>query len=71
MVEHEICKGCKWNNYPECYGIIMDNGSYMNIEHLRPEFKCGQKDKDLAFDFSIRTKTKLEELEERIDELEK
>lgn len=69
-MEHKTCKGCKWNNYPTCKGTIMDNGNEMNIENLRPIFKCGQKDLDIIADFTPK-KTRLEVLEERIIELEK
>lgn len=73
MTEHKICKGCKFNNYPECHGTIMDNGSYMNIENLKPMFQCGQKDELELTDFSIEVKSKveleLEDLQEQINEL--
>lgn len=70
MVEHEICKGCQWNHYPLCYGTKMYDGKYMNIENLKPLFKCGQKDEDTMTDFSIKPQTKLEDLETRLKVLE-
>lgn len=74
MTEHKICKGCKWNNYPTCKGSIMFNGSEMNIENLKPSFKCGHKDKLEVTDFSIKKKSalelKIEELEAKIKKLE-
>lgn len=74
MSEHKICKDCKFNHYPECHGIKMDDGNYMNIENLKPGFRCGQKNEDKLFDFSIKKKSelelKIEALEERINELE-
>lgn len=73
-MEHKICKGCQYNNYPECYGTIMGNGSYMNIEYLKNGFKCGQKNKLEVDDFSIKIKSalelKVEELEEKFKTLE-
>ena len=75
MTENEICKGCPYNHYPECYGTKMFDGNYMNIENLLPGFQCGQKDELELKDFSISIKTpnqiKIEELEARIMELEK
>ena len=74
MTEHEVCKGCKWNNYPVCNGIIMFDGNPMNIEKLRPTFQCERKDLDNIDDFSIKPKSplelKIEELEARIRALE-
>ena len=76
MTEHEICKGCTWNDYPYCSGTKMDDSNFMNIENLHDEFKCGQKDMVEITDFTIvKQKTalelKVEELEARIIELEK
>lgn len=68
-MEHKICKGCIWNNYPTCKGTIMHDGNEMNIENLKPSFRCGQKDMDIMTDFTPK-KTKVEELEERIQVLE-
>ncbi len=70
MIAHNICKGCKWNVYPECRGTIMENGRYMNIEKLRSTFQCGQKDFNEVNDLSFKKKTKVEELEARIKILE-
>lgn len=67
MTEHKICKGCKYNRYPLCYGTKMYDGEYMNIENLKESFNCGQKDEPELTDFSIKTKS---ELELRIEELE-
>lgn len=67
-MEHKICEDCKWNKYPLCMGIKMED--YMNIENLNDDFQCGQKDLDNMMDFSIREKTKLELLEERVETLE-
>lgn len=47
MTEHDVCVGCKWNNYPTCDGTIID-GSKMNIENLVETFLCGVKDLDEA-----------------------
>ena len=75
MTEHKICKDCKWNEYPLCKGTIMPNGEYMNIENIKPIFKCGQKEELELNDMSIERKSdldlKIEELETRINELEK
>lgn len=74
MVEHEVCIGCPYNQYPLCYGTKMFDGNYMNIENLKGGFKCGQKDELELKDFSIKKKStldlKIEELEARIIELE-
>ncbi len=74
MVEHEICKGCKFNKYPLCEGTKMFDGNYMNIENLNDGFVCGQKDKSELTDFSTVKKSslelKVEELESRINTLE-
>jgi len=73
MVEHKTCKGCPYNHYPLCYGTIMLDGSYMNIENQKECFQCGQKDKEVT-DFSIEKKSELElrveELETKINSLE-
>ena len=73
MTEHEVCKDCSYNHYPLCYGTIMFDGNYMNIENLREGFECGQKDKEMT-DFSIVKKTdlelKIDVLELRIKDLE-
>ena len=66
----ELCKGCKWNNYPYCNGSKDFDGNFMRIDNLRPIFMCGQKDNNIVYDFSIIEKTKLELLEERIEILE-
>ena len=75
MTEHEICKGCQWNKYPECLGTKMFTGEFMNIENIRPGFECGKKDRLESTDLSIEIKNplelKIEELEARIDELVK
>ena len=74
MTEHEVCKGCRWNNYPICLGTKMFDGNFMNIERMRHGFNCGQKDLLEAKDFSIHVKSetelKIEELEARLLELE-
>ncbi len=72
MTEHELCKGCKWNNYPICDGSIFDNVK-MDISNLDDDFKCGQKYEDLVDDqpaFQDTQKIRIEELEARILELE-
>ena len=73
-MEHKVCKDCIWNRYPECYGTIMDNKKYMNIENLRTGFRCGQKDRLEVDDLSFKEKTdlelKTEDLEERIKKIE-
>ena len=75
MSEHKVCLECRWNDYPNCLGTIMDDGNYMNIENQRPGFQCGQKDDVNITDFSIVKKSvpelKIEELEARIMALEK
>lgn len=70
IVEHEVCKGCKWNNYPICNGTIMPDGEFMNIENLNPGFQCGVKDMESIKDYSIRTKSEVEEIKEKMAELE-
>lgn len=74
MPEHKVCKECYWNDYPHCLGTIMEDGSYMNIENLKPGFNCGQKELLIPADFTIRKKSdlelKIDELESRIEELE-
>lgn len=45
MPEHEICIGCKWNNYPICNGTVI-NDVNLRIDNLSPRFKCGVKDRD-------------------------
>ena len=74
MTEHEICKGCRWNDYPNCLGTKMFDGEFMNIENLKPGFSCGKKDELEMKDFSFKPKSeselKMEELEARILELE-
>jgi len=74
MVENKVCKGCKWNHYPECHGTKMFDGSYMRIDNLRPTFNCGQKNDLEMMDFSISKKSdleiRIEELESKIIELE-
>ncbi|KKM82982.1 hypothetical protein LCGC14_1314010 [marine sediment metagenome] len=71
-MEHEICKKCKWNNYPTCSGIIL-YGTEMNIEHNKIGFICGTKDETERVEFT-KTKTeseiKIEELEARIKVME-
>jgi len=67
MVEHEVCIGCQWNKYPLCEGTKMADGKFMNIENLKPNFQCGQKDVVELTDFSI---VKKSDLELRIDDLE-
>jgi hypothetical protein len=66
-MEHKICKGCRWNKYPLCEGTRMDTEKFMNIENLKTNFKCGQKDRDNIDDLSFRPKT---EIELRIEALE-
>jgi len=74
MTEIKICKGCKWNHYPECWGTIENNGDYMDISDLLEIFECGVKDRNNAKDHSIVKKTalelKLEDLEARLKVLE-
>ena len=60
MTEHELCKDCQWNEYPVCDGTIMWDGLEMNIENLRPIFRCGQKNREIITDLSTIKKTKLE-----------
>ena len=66
-MEHKVCKGCQYNNYPTCKGIIMIDGNEMGIDNLRDVFQCGQKDEEHIVDFSIKRKT---DLELRIEALE-
>lgn len=73
-IEHKKCKGCKWNKYPVCIGIIMSTGNFMNIENLRSIFQCGQKERDIVDDLTPKKSVlelKLESLENRLIELEK
>ena len=61
-------------------GIIMYLGNFMNIEHLKPSFRCGQKDALEVDDLSIKKsdlelrvgglETKVNELEAKVNELE-
>ena len=46
----------------------MFDGSYMNIENLRPGFECGQKDELITTDFSIIVKSALELRVEALEE---
>ena len=75
MTEHEVCKGCRWNDYPNCLGTKMFDGVFMNIEKLKSGFQCGQKESLTMVDISFKPKLvlelKIEELEARISELEK
>lgn len=70
MVEHEVCKGCIWNDYPVCLGTKMSDDIYMNIENLKSGFECGQKDSEIITDFSVVIKSELELLQEKFDVLE-
>jgi len=74
MGEHKVCKGCQHNNYPICKGTIMFDGNEMNIEKLKFNFRCGQKDDSNITDFSVKYKSeadlKIEELEEKIKLIE-
>lgn len=74
MTKNKICENCQYDHYPLCYGTIMENGLYMNIENIRAGFECGQKDILELKDFSIKIKSDLElkvdELEEKIRVLE-
>lgn len=72
-MEHEVCKGCKWNNYPLCNGTIVD-GIKMNIEKLNIGFQCGVKDRESPYIYSkIPQKSdlelKIEELQNQINKL--
>ena len=66
-MENKMCKGCRWNHYPDCYGTKMFSGNYMKIDALKEGFECGQKDDLELTDFSI---VKKSELELKIEELE-
>lgn len=66
VMEHKKCKGCRWNNYPICEGIIMSTGEFMNIDKLRSSFRCGQKELDVIDDHT----PKKSDLELRIEALE-
>jgi len=73
MTEHEVCKGCQWNNYPFCTGSIGCDGEFMNIESLESGFGCGQKDSSVAHDLILPksdVNKKIEDLESRIQTLE-
>lgn len=72
IVEHKICVGCQYNSYPVCRGTIMPAGNEMNIENLKPNFKCGQKTSAEIKSFVKvdKIQDKLNELENRIQELE-
>ena len=74
ITEHKTCEKCQWNHYPECYGTIMIDGNFLNIENLTKGFECGQKDQENLTDFSIIKKSDLEfrveELENKVNELE-
>ncbi len=69
MPEHDYCKGCKWNNYPICNGIKMEDDTLMNIENLRPSFECIVKFQDEGIGF-IKNKTELKLIQEKNQELE-
>ena len=68
-MENETCIGCKWNNYPECNGTII-NGEKMKIDNLRPIFNCGVKDRDEPEIINYESKSELEILQEKINALE-
>jgi len=73
MTEHEVCKNCKFNHYPECYGTILSDGSYMKIDDLRVDFACGQKLEEKATNFVSFKNTRYKvflELENRVEILE-
>ncbi len=74
MSENKTCKGCKWNEFPICKGIIQENGNFKRIDNLRPIFGCGVKDMLIPLDNSIRIKSdsekKIIDLESRIKVLE-
>ena len=85
--EHELCKGCKWNDfideekigYPHCKGTILTNGKKVRIDYLLPFFRCGIKESDQVFDMSLKKSQssedvlldKITQLENRLIELEK
>ena len=72
-MEHKICKGCRWNKYPKCEGIIMMDGNFMDNNIMKPDFRCGQKDSNIVNDLTPKKsdlKLKIEQLETRILELE-
>ena len=67
-IMHIVCKGCKWNNYPTCNGLIFD-GIPMNIENLKPLFICGTKDEDTSAEFKPTKsilETKITDLENEV-----
>lgn len=66
-MEHKVCKGCKWNNYPTCKGTIID-GIEMNVEKLNDQFQCGVKDMINVYEIS-RSPSK-SDLELRVEALE-
>ncbi len=73
MTEHKVCIGCSWNHYPECYGTINGDGSYMRIDALRIGFECGAKDFREVMDFTQTRnplEIQIEKLEARINQLE-
>ena len=73
MAEHEVCKDCRWNNYPICNGIKMEDDTLMNIENLRPLYSCVIKFQEEGMGF-IKNKSeyelKIKEIEDRISVLE-
>jgi len=78
MSEHKLCVKCKWNHYPECHGIVIDD-EHIPIDKLQEDFKCVIKDRDEVSKTYIRkpnpldikyTKTEVDELKTRIEELE-
>lgn len=69
MTEHETCKGCQWNDYPLCTGTKIDD-TFMKIDKMRPNFRCGQKEEREVKEHQLNPKSRLELLEERIKALE-
>ena len=78
MTEHEVCIKCKWNHYPECNGIKIDD-EYIKIDKLQKDFKCVIKDRDEVSETYITkpnprdvkpTKEEIDTIKSRIEELE-
>ena len=67
--EHPFCKGCQWNDYPNCKGTILSNSRFASINHLSKNFKCGQKDKTEVKSFKP-TKSRYKLIMEKITQLE-
>ena len=73
MVEHKICKGCNWNNYPLCNVSFIEENIKMRIDNLKPAFECGIKKSgviDILYIKELSLKEEISDLKARILKLE-